>query len=80
VGKEFLCPKSRTREAGGRVVVKLSMRMRRMRRKVLDGLRTEVNFCGPKFDQPERAIGELFAAPCRRHETHSPGERRRTQL
>jgi hypothetical protein len=62
VGKELLCPKSRTREAGGRVVEKLSKRLRRMRRRVLDGSSPEVKLCGPKFDQPGRAIGKLFAA------------------
>jgi hypothetical protein len=46
VGKEFLSPKSRTREAGGRAVVKLSMRLRRMRRRVLVGLSLEAELCG----------------------------------
>ena len=42
MGKEFLSLKSRTREAGGRAVVKLSMRLRRKRRRVLVGLEAEV--------------------------------------
>eukprot|EP01047_Picozoa_sp_COSAG01_P010285 COSAG01_NODE_433_length_17113_cov_23.009757_2_plen_68_part_00 len=50
MGKEFLCPKTRTREAGGRVVAKLSMRLRRMRRRVLDVLyRSQQHHSGSKL-------------------------------
>ena len=43
-GKRISCPKSRTREAGARVVVKLSVMTRRVRRRVADGPRPETNF------------------------------------
>ena len=74
---EFLCPKSRTREAGGRVVGKLSMRLRWMRRRVLDGSRPEVKLCGSSLAKRGELLASClrrFAADMRRIALASGGE------